>query len=213
LITEPEILFEQKHKDPIVLKNHVNLIISSNNDWVVPAGKLARRFCVLDVSPARIGDNQYFDPVYDQMSNGGLEAMMYDLLQLDISNVDLRKIPKTGALFEQIVRSFDSVNKFWFETLVRGFVDGLGTSWKSPIKKDDLYEAYRCWCGKRNRSDIVDDSQFWKEFRGIFPNLKYPRPRKNNPGRKTYVQIPSLKDCKDRFSEVVGMPIPWKDYR
>jgi len=143
LITEPEIFIEQKYKDAIKVTNHVNLIIASNDDWIVPAGMLERRFCVLDVSRARIGDRQYFNSIYDQMKNGGLEAMLYDLLHLDISNVDLRAIPKTGALFEQIAQSFDSVKRFWFESLAKGCVDGQGSSWKTLIIKAELYEAYK----------------------------------------------------------------------
>jgi len=212
LITEPEILIEAKYKDAIKVRNYVNLIIASNDDWVVPAGLQERRFCVLDVSPIKIKDHQYFNSIHDQMGNGGLEAMLYDLLHLDISNVDLRTIPKTGALFDQIAQSFDSVQKFWFESLAKGCVDRQGTSWKSPIKKDEFYEAYTQHCGTRKSRDITDRSKFWKEFRELC-SVRSQRPRKNNPKRKEYVQIPSLKDSRNKFSKVVGIPIPWEEYR
>ena len=212
LITEPEIFIEQKYKDAIKVTNHVNLIIASNDDWIVPAGMLERRFCVLDVSRARIGDRQYFNSIYDQMKNGGLEAMLYDLLHLDISNVDLRAIPKTTALFDQIVQSFDSVKRFWFESLAKGCVDGQGTSWKTLIIKAELYEAYKGGCRGINSRVIAAETKFWKDFRSLCL-VTDRRPRKNNPDRKLYVEIPALKACRDGFSQIVGVHIPWEDYR
>ena len=38
----------------------MRLMITSNNDWVVPAASEARGFFVLDVSEARMKDHEYF---------------------------------------------------------------------------------------------------------------------------------------------------------
>ena len=38
-------------------------VISSNNEWVIPAGVSARRFTVLDVPDSRKGDRRYFGSV------------------------------------------------------------------------------------------------------------------------------------------------------
>ena len=51
------------------------------------------------------------------MKNGGMAAMLYDLQQADISGVDLRKIPRTEALLEQIIESMTSAQSFWFDCL------------------------------------------------------------------------------------------------
>ena len=54
------------------MKNHIRLMVASNNDWVIPAGPEERRFCVLDVSDRHTQDHEYFKPLFDQMDNGGM---------------------------------------------------------------------------------------------------------------------------------------------
>lgn len=53
LVTAEIQMIEQKSIDPIRLKNFVRLLMTSNEDWVVPAGKDERRFAVFDVDPRR----------------------------------------------------------------------------------------------------------------------------------------------------------------
>jgi hypothetical protein len=207
LITEPEFFMEQKYCDPIKVKNRVNVIIASNADWVVPAGMKERRFCVLDVSPKRMGDRKYFDAIYEQMKNGGLEAMLYDLQRLDISDADLRSIPKTPALFEQITRSFNSVQSFWFECLTNRQIGQGEDSRKLP--KEDVYEAYSDFC-QRHRMRQFNASQFWKFMKRLCA-IEYYRPRTGNESRRVYCKLPSFEDCRKQFSEKVGMTIPWED--
>src|SRR5262249_29494941 len=50
LITAPMQQIEPKGVDPIRLPNYIRLLMTSNDDWVVPAGKDERRFCIYDVS-------------------------------------------------------------------------------------------------------------------------------------------------------------------
>jgi hypothetical protein len=63
------------------VKNFIRLIVASNNDWVVPAGLEERRFFVLDISDKYMQNHEYFKKLFDQMDNGGREAMLHDLLQ------------------------------------------------------------------------------------------------------------------------------------
>src|SRR5262249_54036900 len=80
LITSPIQQIEHKNIDPIRLKNYVRLIMTSNEDWVVPAGKDERRFAVLDVDPRCAQNHEYFREMDAELANGGLEALLADLL-------------------------------------------------------------------------------------------------------------------------------------
>ena len=60
MVTEEQLPIEFKGKDVIYVRNHIRLMISSNHDWVVPAGLEERRFFVVDVSEARMQDQKYF---------------------------------------------------------------------------------------------------------------------------------------------------------
>ncbi len=61
------------------MPDFVHLIVASNNERIVNAAPEERRFCMLDLSDARMQDHPYFAAIEDQMKTGGLEAMLYDL--------------------------------------------------------------------------------------------------------------------------------------
>ena len=110
LITEPQIMIEPKGINAFPVENHVSFIIASNNEWIIPAGFEERRFLVLDVSPVHKQDTEYFGAIVDQMDQGGRAAMLYDLLEMKIT-LDLRKVPRTQALLDQVVHGMTTVQK------------------------------------------------------------------------------------------------------
>jgi hypothetical protein len=101
LITEETLLIEPKGIDPFAVPNCVHLIMSSNSDWVVPAGADARRYFVLNVSDAHMQDHRYFAGIQTQMDNGGREGLLHHLLNRDLSSFNVRFVPQTQALAEQ----------------------------------------------------------------------------------------------------------------
>src|SRR5262249_43740134 len=75
LITEKTITIEPKYFAPFQVPNLLHILISSNNDWVVPAGPHARRYAVFKVSEEHINDFAYFSALHAELDNGGAEAM------------------------------------------------------------------------------------------------------------------------------------------
>jgi hypothetical protein len=118
LITEEEITIEPKYFQPFPVTNLLHIIISSNSDWVVPAHHQARRYMVNNVSEARIEDFEYFDALNDELTSGGIEAMMYDLLALDLGSWHPKQIVKTAALQEQKQHSLRGLDA-WIESLLQ----------------------------------------------------------------------------------------------
>lgn len=105
-ITEPWMILEAKGVDPIKVRNRMIFMIASNEDSIVPADKADRRWQVFDVGDRNREDHEYFGAIKDQLENGGHEAMLYDLLHRDLSKgPNPRRIIKTEALFEQIIRA------------------------------------------------------------------------------------------------------------
>ena len=66
--------------------------------------------------------------------------MLYDLLEMDLSGVDLRTIPRTGALFDQIVHTMSTAHKFWFERLRAGTLLDEHREWESRLLPRDFTE-------------------------------------------------------------------------
>jgi hypothetical protein len=116
---------EWKGKEPVRVRNHIRLLVLGNEEWQVPAGFDERRFAVLDVGTDHIQDHPYFNAIDEEMNNGGREALLHYLLNFDLSQVNLRKIPRTEALLEQQIASFSTEEEWWFDILNRGELPGL----------------------------------------------------------------------------------------
>lgn len=211
MITEDHLTVEPKGKDAFSVKNHINIIMASNNQWVVPAGMEERRFMVTDVSDKRIQDKNYFRQIHNQMKNGGLEAMFHDLLELDISNIDIRTIPRTEALLDQILCSMPTVKKFWFEILNDGKMSISG-EWPCEVPSYYLFNEYIEFGQRIHDRYPKSKSQFYKELYELLPNgCEKIQRREGYNGRQRYLKIPELHECKIHFETLLGIKIPWSD--
>jgi hypothetical protein len=154
LITEPVLPIEGKGQDVVFAPNMLHVYMSSNSEWVIPVSHDARRYFVLDVSDSRIGNRKYFKDLYKQMEGGGVAAMVYDLLQRDISQFDPRVVLVTKALEEQKQLSLDSLDRWWRDVLEREFVweSRHGVSafgrWYEFCSTELLSRSYLQWCQK-----------------------------------------------------------------
>jgi phage/plasmid-associated DNA primase len=209
MITEPVILCEPKGKDAFAVKNHINLVVASNSSWVIPAGLEERRFLVLDVSDKYMQDHAYFGAIFHQMNHGGREALLYDLLEMDTSAVDLRKIPRTAALLDQIIHTMPTVHKFWFERLRAGTLIDEHREWEPYVITEKLYEAYLKFsenCGERYR---LINRQFGKELRRLCPDVKRGH-RTIDSREKWILYVPELETCREKFENIVKVKVNWK---
>ncbi len=121
IITEPTIPIEMKGVDVYQVENHMSVVMTSNQDHVVPAGIGARRFVVFDVPSTRKDDDQYFGPLYKQLGDGGIEATLYDLINLDLGDWHPAiSRPNTQALVDQKVRSLEPLKRFLYDVLQEG---------------------------------------------------------------------------------------------
>ena len=209
MVTEKYFMCEPKGKDAFPVKNHVHLIIASNSQWVVPAGLEERRFMVLDVSNKYIQDLNYFKAIFHQMNHGGREAMLYDLLETDLSSVNLRTIPRTDALLDQIIHTMSPAHKFWFERLRAGTLLDEHREWEVYVITEKLYRAYLEFaddCGERYR---LIDRQFGREIRRLCPDMK--RQHLTVDAKRTWVlTVPDLETCREQFEKMVNVKINWE---
>ena len=214
LITEDILVIEQKGKDVFKIKNHINIAFASNSDWIVPAGLSERRFMVLDVSEAMKQDKVYFGAIIKQLENGGYEAMLHDLLEYDISKVDVSKIINTPAMLDQKIASMNPVQKFWFEKLRDGRLQDSDSDWNEIILSENLYEQYIEFCkniGVRHRKI---SKQFGKEVKDLCPelerrNIKCMSHDAENYMRKWHYQFPPLEVCRNFFEQKTGYELDW----
>ena len=125
LLTEPVLIIERKGIDAKQTKNRLHVIMAANQSWVVPATGDERRFVVFQVSPARRGDRDYFAKLYAEIENGGLEALLYDLLHTDLADWHPREIYETDALREQKAHSLTPEEEWLEAVLQEGTLPGM----------------------------------------------------------------------------------------
>jgi hypothetical protein len=220
LITDHELLIEPKGIDAFMVRNLTRLIIAGNEHWVVPAGLSARRFCVLDVSPAHANDRAYFSAIEQELQNGGLEALMHVLMTFDLSTVDVHTVPKTAALLEQKEESAAPHIRWWLECLRSGQIrvirDGMtGFSsiypWDKELEKPWIWQSYRTFMDDHNiRARRWASGQLHKWLKPLIPGAKTLRPRADNPDRARLVTLPPLDDCRRAFEKLIGQPVDWE---
>lgn len=103
MITEPTLTIEPKFVGAYKATNHLNIDITTNAKHFVPASRTARRFFIPTVSENRVGDLEYFKRMENQLKDGGYEALLYHLLnEVDLRDFDVRRVPKTAGLAEQV---------------------------------------------------------------------------------------------------------------
>ena len=215
LITEPTLIIEGKGQDPFTVKNHVHVLVSSNNDWIVPCGLEERRFLVLDVSEKYYQNEVYFSPLYREMDNGGREALLYYLMNYNLKGLDLRTFPKTEALFEMKMQGATPVQKFWFEKLMAGALDNTLDHWNDGvIVAERLQSDYADFTGKAGVKHRGTDTELGVQLRKLVPVGQDIKGRKTFPGSNTRTQIykfPDLQTCRDYFVKMLNQPVSWPD--
>jgi hypothetical protein len=121
VITNARLKIERKGFASYHAPNYTRLIFTSNEDWVVPASLSARRFFALEVENSRANDPQYFDPLFDEIENGGVEAFLHDMLKRKITHT-LSRPPKTEALSEQKKLSISPVERWALDVAISGHI-------------------------------------------------------------------------------------------
>ena len=184
LITEHTLTIEGKYRNAITVRNRLHVMIASNKDWVIPASVDERRFAMFEVLDTRRGDRAYFAAIVEQMDNGGLAAMLHELLHRDIRGFEVRDVPLTEALQVQKTLSLPSLERWWLAVLERGFL------WKSRhgapwfIDWHDFYStellvrSYLQWCDETRPYDRRTREQLGAFFKPLYPAS---RPRDEHP--------------------------------
>ncbi len=214
MITEQTCLIEAKGKDPIALRNYKHLVITSNEDWPVDLDADDRRCLVLKVSDAHKEDTVYFAAMQNQLENGGYAALLYDLLNEDLTGFNPRKLPINTDSFAIKLRSAGSTDRYLYYVLCEGFfyagddLPSLDQGW-DDIFIDMLYDFYSKWCISSNEKQVTKNI-FCQKFKERIPSITISRPGSGKRPRK--YRVPSIDVARKEFSKAyrVGEEI-WHD--
>ena len=231
LITEPVITVEAKHQNAVTVRNCLHVLMASNSDYVVPATEDERRYCVIDVPPARIGDREYFKRLKAQIKDGGAAAMLHDLLELDLTDFNHRDYPETAALDDQKLLNMDSLHRWWRSVLERGYVlrsrhgAPIFAAWHPFVATQLLGESYQQFCAANRIMYPVDETRIGKMmaamYQGARPGGSHPVREIDCPDRTLQIfaemkerptgyMVGSLDEARESFCNKLGFAIDWE---
>lgn len=206
MITEETCVIEGKGKDRIVVPNFKHIILSSNEDWPVSLDPDDRRFLVLEVSDKHKEDLAYFQAIKRELDNSGLEALLYDLLNEDLTGFDPRKLPSKSDAFPIKMRSAESTHRYLYDVLIQGGFSIGDTDantvpvWQGPIPKDNIYEDYSNWCEKSGEEANKQSKElFCRVIKKMIRSVEDSRP--SGEKRVRCFKFPSLRQARQEFAQ------------
>ncbi len=141
LITESTIAIERKFVDAFQGRNRLGVLMASNSDFVVPAGKDARRFFCVDVPDTRKGDRAYFRRYWSAVNDDArLGAFLKFLLERDLSGFEVRDFPQTEMLTEQKLATLQPHERWLLNRLALGRV--VNAPWQTFYSTTTLHDDY-----------------------------------------------------------------------
>lgn len=213
LITEPTRMVEPKGVNAYEVPNCLHVIMASNNTWTVPAGASARRFAVFRVSPHRVGDSAWFKALHAQLDQGGREAMLHDLLAMELEDWHPRDdVPKTEELLLEKINTLSPEHKWWFGILDRGQLPTYPPLSASECVTQYLYEDYVSHSGKtgaRHRSIEVQIGKFLKDLMPCLRKQTRAYREKGKDARGQVYSFPTLSECRKAFERLLQQKWEW----
>lgn len=227
LVTNESVMVERKGVDPAAMDNYTVILITSNEDWVVPASDDERRWFVLDVSEKKMQNTAYFDALYDdEINNPASQArlMHYLLHEVDLTDFNIRKPPVTAGLLLQKVESLHNVDKWIFTRLAEGSLGGLDEempgdeddekrSWsEAPLRipKDALYADYKTW--HRDQRFQGERATMDKILKALYQSVGATATRRRDGAERIReIEIPALPIARQNFNIRLGGALDWLD--
>jgi hypothetical protein len=217
IVTDDALAIEAKGVDLVQSRNRIHLFISSNSNWVVPAGLGSRRFAVFNVSEEHMQDHKYFKALKHEKDHQGKEALLNYLMHLDVSKHNPRLAPKSVGLDEQKRYSLKGIDDVWYEILQSGEIPGI-------VDKDG--------CAYMRSGDLVQwalrrDGRRWSGLRevaiGMFfragsgrgrPGMNYARvriPLFETGTRDWAYKIPTLAKAREDWDSKRFKELDWNE--
>lgn len=196
LTTETTMGLERKGIDPIQIENPANVICCSNEDWMAPASKNARRLFLLRLSNELAGtQSAETSAIIEGILSTPILSIAKFLYSRDLSNFNPRKIIATEALRSQQIESMNPIDQACLTMLNRGIV---------KINGADEYISGGCFNKQEFFESVgasvkyMTDTKFWIKIRAIWPSVKFTRPTIDHK-KVSMVGFPTLDQLKQEW--------------
>lgn len=206
LVTEPVIHINEKHQPARQTHSYHRFFAATNADHLKNTERDDRRDFALRVSESRKGDHGYWQALNIEIEQGGVAAMVHDLLAIDLSNFNVRQKPDTKELLEQKLQSLGPVARWWHDCLNGGGLTAEG-NWADFIATDAAIKGIVDLAGGRlykkpSPADVV------QALLKLCPSAA-KKQKQDNLGRHRGLSFPPLQQARAEFEQYIGGAINW----
>jgi hypothetical protein len=227
LVTESTVTVHRKFLKMVEEPSALHIIIASNNEWPIPVEWDDRRFFVLDVGDQQKQNDTYFTARLAELQNGGLGAMLHDLMDHQVDWAALRHPPDTDAKREIKALSL-SPEERWFQNWL---MNDAG-DWHRHLPREEVYPSYTQSFGRGGQPKSIDGlgKFFSKLFRRAGQDSEWPKDHGKVKSDERFVRVvgentyrrlpdagrwvnawkfPALFKCRDVFDAATGTKTDW----
>ncbi len=202
LITEDRIMIEAKYSEAMPVRNRLKIMMATNADHAIPAGIDERRFFVTRVSDRKKQDHAYFAELKSWWQGGGDRALLALLQRIDLSDFNIRKVPRTRALDEQKLQSLTGLDAWLY-----GLLQKPANRWTRRCTADELAARFEQYCNEKGLK--YEQTSAAAVSKGVRNWLDVERERENAGERKWFLILPEWEEARRQFEEKLGVVVDW----
>jgi hypothetical protein len=181
------------------IKQLFNLLVASNEDWVVPAGMTSTRWFIIQLND----ELALMEDIKKQKIINAIQGVdRFKLARFfherDISKFNPTKLPHTDALREQKVLSLTKLEKWWF-----GHIHSGTLKFSEAIPKTELYDNYK----EASKDKHMTMPTFYRYLYRLTDKLKNKRILTGISRKLTHsIIMPTLEHSRDKWRYIMADP-------
>ena len=217
LITEPVFRIKQKYQPSRNISSFHRFFAASNSEQFAHIEKDDRRFVFLKVSDSQKCNSEYFDAIHKVLDDEAvISAMVYGLLQIDLSSFNPRLRPKTNEHINQKLQSLDGFERYWFEALHSknlGCVDSSLNDWSEArfMSTESLTSSYKSFNKNADRYGVFQSRDIAKSLKKLCPSAKKDKGKGRYGKEARGYSLPQIDIARGEFESAIGGVIDWGD--
>jgi hypothetical protein len=211
LVTEPEILINEKFLPSRQIKSYHRFIAATNPDHFKNTERDDRRDFTLRVSESRKVDHSFWQDLYGEIENGGVEALVHDLVAMNLSDFNIRKKPNTKELLEHKLLSLSPIAHWWYECLLQGSVYENEGRWQEFVSTTNAIEGVWAVGGGRIYRK-PGPREMVQEMKKLCPSAVQWQKLTNGTRNRGFI-LPNLEQARAEFEKYLDGPVDWMDHQ
>ena len=207
LITEPYITVEEKHHSSRSVNSLHRFILATNHKHFLKTSNDDRRLFAIPISEIHQNDHHYFNSLINIMDHTNqLNGFVNLLSKQNLEQFNVRQRPRTAMHTQQILRSFDKVDRWIYYVLNTKYI-GFNSKWSESdfYSYKDLRDAYLQFDNQAQKYQTIQNEDIKSAIKKLIPDAKEHR----NANARGFM-LPHIDLARESFEHIVGGEIEWE---